>query len=204
MPTDPKSPVRERDRTQRRILDIAAEQLCKKGYASTSLRDISGAANMKAGSLYYHFASKDELVELVLSQGIKLVEDKVREAIARSHADNAVETIKNAMIAHIEALHESGDYAAANIRCFAHVPIDIRRRLRTVRMGYDDVWRNLISRAHENGEIRKDIDLDALRYSLIGIMNWTLEWKRPKGQSPQEQAEAFYTIVFDGVTASRN
>lgn len=198
MATDPNSTVRERDKTHRKILDITAELLARNGYASTSLRDISGAANMKAGSLYYHFASKDELVERVLSQGIKLVEDKVRAAIAKSPPDQPLETIRNAMIAHIQALHDSGDYAAANIRCYAHVPLDIRRRLRTVRMDYDDVWKAMLATAHDAGALRKGIDLTSLRYSLIGIMNWTLEWKRPKGQSPREQAEEFFAIVFDG------
>ena len=93
MATDPNSTVRERDKTHRKILDITAELLARNGYASTSLRDISGAANMKAGSLYYHFTSKDELVERVLSQGIKLVEDKVRAAIAKSPSDQPLEAL---------------------------------------------------------------------------------------------------------------
>jgi len=45
------------DDTRRQILDAAAKLLRQNGYASTSLRDIAAATGMKAGSLYYHFAS---------------------------------------------------------------------------------------------------------------------------------------------------
>src|SRR5947209_17027405 len=49
--------------TRRQILDQAARLLRTNGYASTSLRDIAAATGMKAGSLYYHFASKEALAE---------------------------------------------------------------------------------------------------------------------------------------------
>src|SRR3954467_8164786 len=50
----------ERD-TKRVVLDSPAKLFRIHGYAATSLRDIAAAAGMKAGSLYYHFSSKDEI-----------------------------------------------------------------------------------------------------------------------------------------------
>ena len=47
---------------QLRILDEAAHQFLTAGYAETTLRKIAAGVDMKAGSIYHHFASKDELV----------------------------------------------------------------------------------------------------------------------------------------------
>lgn len=48
--------------TRRRILDAATELFNERGYAGTSIRDITERLGMTKGALYYHFASKDELL----------------------------------------------------------------------------------------------------------------------------------------------
>ena len=67
--------------SRKRILDVAAHLFREKGYAGVSLRSIASDADLKAGSIYYHFASKDDLVVEVLDQGIKRVHDAVAAAI---------------------------------------------------------------------------------------------------------------------------
>ena len=85
------------DDTRRQILNAAAKLLRQNGYASTSLRDIAAATGMKAGSLYYHFASKEELAETVMAEGIDLVRAAVRKALAdRPNDSNALEEIGRA------------------------------------------------------------------------------------------------------------
>ena len=60
---------------RQRIMDAAAELFLRQGYPETSLRHIAGAAGMKAGSLYYHFDSKDDLLTSILRQGIAVMVD---------------------------------------------------------------------------------------------------------------------------------
>lgn len=185
--------------TRRQILDQAARLLRTSGYASTSLRDIAAATGMKAGSLYYHFESKEALAEIVMAEGIELVRAAVRAALsARPDDSDPLDDIALAIRAHLRALQDSGDYASANIRCFAHVPAEMRRRLRKVREGYEADWRSLIARARTAGRLAADVDDDALRYGLFGIMNWTLEWLRPGGPLPDELADMFFRIMFRG------
>ncbi|MGA0837535.1 MAG: TetR family transcriptional regulator, partial [Ilumatobacteraceae bacterium] len=43
-----------------RILDEAAALFLRHGYEGASLRQLADTVGMKAGSLYYHFASKDD------------------------------------------------------------------------------------------------------------------------------------------------
>src|SRR3954466_11794070 len=100
------------DDTRRQILDAAAKLLRRNGYASTSLRDIAAATGMKAGSLYYHFASKEEIAETVMAEGIDLVRAAVKQALVSRPAEaDPLENIEIAVRAHLQALHESGDYA---------------------------------------------------------------------------------------------
>jgi len=69
------------------ILDEAARLFRERGYAATSMRDIAAAIDMLPGSLYYHFAAKEDLLVAVYEQRVRLITDKVRVAVAR-HDDS--------------------------------------------------------------------------------------------------------------------
>lgn len=187
------------DGTRRQILDQTARLLRLNGYASTSLRDIAAAMDMKAGSLYYYFASKEELAETIMTEGIERVREAVKQALAAQPADaGPLDNIAVAIKAHLMALHVSGDYASANIRCFTHVPDEMKLRMRKVRKRYEADWRKLIGAAREAGLLAEDVDDDALRYVLFGAMNWTLEWLRRGNPSPDALGEMFFRILFNG------
>ena len=50
------------------IITCAARLFRERGYAAVSLRDVASETGATTGSLYHHFASKDELVQELLDQ----------------------------------------------------------------------------------------------------------------------------------------
>ena len=76
------SRVRKGERTRSRILNAAASVLAREGYAAATLTEIAAVAKMQAGSLYYHFDSKEAIVEEVLRVGIDHARTAIREALA--------------------------------------------------------------------------------------------------------------------------
>ena len=117
------------DRTRQRILDTAAQEFRKRGYAGTKVNDIAFAADMRAASIYYYFESKEQLFEQVLEIGLRLAFDAVRKAVeALPDTANHRERINAAVEAHLSMLLEYGDYSSANIRNFGQTPVDIQER----------------------------------------------------------------------------
>ena len=57
-----------------RIMDEAATLFLAHGYEGTSLRQLADVVGMKAGSLYYHFSSKDELLTEILRRGMDVMQ----------------------------------------------------------------------------------------------------------------------------------
>ena len=51
--------------TRRRILAVALELFSTRGYAGTSMRDIAETMGMTKAALYYHFESKEQILEAV-------------------------------------------------------------------------------------------------------------------------------------------
>jgi AcrR family transcriptional regulator len=55
------------EETRRRILAVSVELFAGQGYAGTSIRDIAGRAGLTKAALYYHFASKEEILDAVIA-----------------------------------------------------------------------------------------------------------------------------------------
>lgn len=199
---DPPEPaaLRKSEATRRRILDAAARVFARRGYADTRLSDIAAEAGTFAGSIYYYFESREELVDEVLTIGVTRVFDAVRaqvEALPPGASHRA--RITAAIAAHLSSTLALDVYATANQRLFAQVPGDIRQRQIKLHRAYGAYWRRLIEGARRAGEIRRDIDPSVLRLQILGAINWSVEWYKPGKRSIDQIAAQLATTVFDGI-----
>ncbi len=188
----------------RHVLDCAARLFSRNGYAAVSLRGIAAESGMKAGSLYYHFESKDVIVTEILNTGVRRVHSAVERTVAALPRDaSAARTLGAAIEAHLRALHEAGDYTSANIRIFGQVPPAIREAHMGVRREYEALWSGLLRRGVAAGELRADLDVARLRAFLLGAMNSSLEWLEPRRDAVSRAAAELSTLVLNGAAAAR-
>ena len=64
-----------------RILEASAKLFGELGYEKTSIRRISRESGMKAGSIYYFFRSKEEILLEVYARGFELMSDIVLSSL---------------------------------------------------------------------------------------------------------------------------
>jgi len=53
--------------TRARILDVALELVTERGYAGTSIRDLAERLHLTTAAIYYHFASKEALLDALVA-----------------------------------------------------------------------------------------------------------------------------------------
>ena len=191
------------ERTRQRILDAAARTFRDKGYAGTTLNDIAVAALLRAGSIYYHFDSKERLLEEVLDIGIARVSAAVKRAIdGLPPGTPPTERIRIGIEAHLRSLLSHGEYTSASFRIFGQAPGDVQARVLARRRAYADYWRQMLREARSSGEIRAERDLGLARMFLFGALNWSVEWYDPeKGTLDDFVREAADTFLH-GILAS--
>ncbi len=198
---DRKAPKADLSRDQ--ILSAAAKLFRDQGYSGTTLRQIAAAAQMKAGSIYYHFSSKDQILDEVLDAGIARNFAAVREAVAACPAEaTAEERILAAIAAHMRTLLSSSEFTAVDIRIFGQLPPEIRLRHQSKRSEYARYWDGLFRAAIESGEFRKDIKIAPLRQFVLGALNWTVEWFDPDTQSIDELIDRCTKLIMSGVKSA--
>ena len=169
------------ERTRQRILDAAARTFRNQGFAGTTLNDIAQAADLRAGSIYYHFDSKERILEEVLDIGIARVSAAVREVVGSLPPDTSpTERIRHGIEAHLRSLLYHGEYTSAAFRIFWQAPSDARARILSRRRDYADYWRSLLTAARKAGEVDPERDLSLVRMFLFGALNWSVEWYDPE------------------------
>jgi AcrR family transcriptional regulator len=197
----PKTPSKSQV-TRRLILEAAAGLFREKGYAAVSLRDIAQAVNMKTGSLYYHFDSKESLVEEILALGTLGAMSASKAAVAAlGPGADPVDKLEAVFSAHTCFLHEEEDFASANLKILQQVPPAIRERHVRQDREYGAFVAAIIDEIESTRGLAPGVDGSVLRMLCFGAMNWSISWYDPGGRSPGQIAEQLMTLVRRGALA---
>lgn len=67
------------DAVRQRIIETADELFYQNGYDNTSFSDIAKVVNISRGNFYYHFKSKDDILDAVIKTRLQVIRDMLAE-----------------------------------------------------------------------------------------------------------------------------
>ncbi|WP_051342954.1 TetR/AcrR family transcriptional regulator [Pseudonocardia spinosispora] len=188
--------------TRLRILDAAAQVLAERGYASTRISDIAARAQLRAGSVYHHFPSKDELIEEVLRFGVTTTHRRVHQRLSALPDDAApIDRLAAAMAAHLQTMIELDVLVRAHTQVYGQLPDAMRRRVRTHRLAYGALWSDLIGAAIEDGALRDDIHRYLIRLFVVNSIEAASQWAWRAHRTTGELTDAIRRLILDGASA---
>src|SRR3984957_10227902 len=200
-PAGDKALATKSEKSRDLILEAAAKLFRRQGYSATTLRQIASMAEIKAGSIYYYFDSKEAILDEVLEQGLQRIFEAVKIALKEAGKVSHRRRIGLAIETHLTALLEASDFTSANIRIYGQLPEHLKKRHRPLRRAYAKYWDQLFLNARRAGEIRADIQIVPLRIFVLGALNWTVEWfSFSKKGAVLKLARRTELLILDGVT----
>ncbi|WP_428934399.1 TetR/AcrR family transcriptional regulator [Streptomyces sp. ACT015] len=187
-----------RDR-RREILDTAAEVFAEQGYNATTVRKIADHAGMLAGSLYYHFDSKESMLEEILRTFLDELWSGYDTVLAAGLGPRAT---LEALVT--ESFREIDRHRAA-VAIFQKesrqlVAQDRFEFLAASQRRFEKAWLATLERGVAERVFRADLDV-RLTYRFVRDTVWVAaSWYRPGGQhSPEEIARQYLSMVLDGI-----
>lgn len=199
VPTKKKPQVTPSPERRRELLDTAAEVFAAQGYNATTVRRIADEAGILAGSLYYHFDSKESMIDEILSTFLtELWEgyDAVlaaglgpRETIGALVTESFREIDRHR--AAVAIYQKESKHLATQPR-FAYL-VDSQQK-------FEKAWLGTLERGVAAEVFRADLDI-RLTYRFVRDTVWVAaSWYRPGGQhSPEEIARQYLSMVLDGI-----
>ena len=152
------------------VLGAAARLFAAKGYSATSMRDIAEDCDMLPGSLYYHFAAKEDLLAAVYEAGVRELRGAVHAAVA--HPREPWARLEAACAAHLETVLRNSDYAQVLVRVLPSDVPGAAARLKALRSDYEHLFRELVAAL----PLPAESDRRMFRLMLLGALNWSRFW----------------------------
>ena len=177
------------------ILERAADLFAKHGVAATTVREIAEAVGILSGSLYHHFASKEAIVDAIVSS---FMDDLVRryDAVLAADGDPAsrLRGLVHASIAtsadhpHATEIYQND---ARYLQAADGLSV-IRDSARAVRAA----WIQVLEEGVATGVFRSDVPVKVI-YPLLRDGLWiTARWFVPSRSYGHAQLAADYVKVF--------
>jgi AcrR family transcriptional regulator len=182
------------------ILATAASQFRRRGYERTSVREIAQALDMTSGSLFYHFATKEELLVAIMEEGVRDIMQSVRDGLVGE--TRLPERLLSMVRSHLKALLGPRlDAMTVLLYEWRSLSPAAQARVMALRDAYEALWMAPIQEAAALGLV--DADAVLVRHTVLGALNWTAQWYRPGGRLDLDVlAQRMFSMLFPRVAAS--
>ncbi|MCW5744603.1 MAG: TetR family transcriptional regulator [Alphaproteobacteria bacterium] len=175
-----KDKITKADKTKARLIAVTKRLVQEEGSDRVTLRNIAAAAKMKAGSIYYHFESRDEIIRAVLEEGVGLARRAVLEAIAKAGPDSSpLVRFDAALRAHLK--YTVQEHFSSRLKAIRRLPKRLRDHHMAQEREYADIFRDLLREAQKKGLLQPGFDLSVVRMLCMGALTWVAEWYDPEG-----------------------
>ncbi|WP_414167264.1 TetR/AcrR family transcriptional regulator [Streptoverticillium reticulum] len=183
------------------LLATAARVFAEHGYRATTVRRIADEAGMLAGSLYYHFDSKESMLDEILSAFLDELWTGYDAVLAAGLGSR--ETVEALVAESFREIDRHRDAVAVYQKEWRHL-VGLPRfgYLAASQRKFEQAWLGTLQRGAAEGVFRADLD-PRLAYRFLRDTVWVAaSWYRPDGEhGPEEIARQYLSMVLDGLAA---
>ena len=193
--------------TEKRILTESIRLFLEKGYHGTSIEDITRAAHLTKGALYWHFKSKEDLLKRIIEeyekrfldgmiQAVEEVEGSISEKIEKYFQYNAAFAYYN------RELCVSFDTLAAELVGAHH---GIETKFRKIYKKYQKFLSNIIVQGKKEKIFKNEIDENLAALVIIAfqggiLVQWSMNRDKIDGEA---YVNTFKEIMLNGLMIGR-
>jgi TetR/AcrR family transcriptional regulator, cholesterol catabolism regulator len=163
---------------RRQLIEQSARLFREKGYGNTTVRDIAAAAGVHAGSWFYYFKTKQDILQAVIEHGLTVALADI-EAIDVD-ALPPREAIRRLVRAHLYTLlAPDQDFITVMLYEWRSLEASAQERIIALKDRYESIWTRVIDQLYASGEWAQATPVD--RLLMFGALNWTAQWYQAGG-----------------------
>lgn len=184
------------------ILACSAKLFAEQGFDQATMRQIGKAAGIQPASLYYHFETKEDILDEIIRGFLAGLPARYREIRSRTDDTRRIlhefialgfrTSLKNRTVMSI-IIHERKLFA--RLPRFAYV----EETMREVEL----IWQEVLVEGVKRGAFRKGLNLALVLRMILDLAGSAVEWYRPNSRrySLDDVIEAQLALIFHGISA---
>ena len=198
-----KKKIEQRRASIEKLLDAALHLFVSKGYRSTNLEQIAGAADLSKGAVYFYFGSKEAVLIELLNRVRTAVFDKAIKAV-----EQAGPTMTDKLVAFLHNAAKLGITHRDEVLLLILMSLEFKEREGKVRDCVGRIYgrthvliERLIRAGQKSGEFRNDVPIRELAAIVMANHDGTfLEWyRRSDSLKGTDLVRALRSVVVSGL-----
>lgn len=160
------------------LRSAAAKLFLKVGYGRATVRDIAKSVGLQSGSIFYYFKTKEDILVGVMSEGMRQFTGTAKDP--ERNGSTPLMKLRGLFIGHLKALHNpNSPEVPVVISEWRHLSPRSRRLVVKLRDQVDEAWDQVLRELAAEGLVHGDLRI--LRLSMLGSLNWSLQWYDKQG-----------------------
>ena len=160
------------EKTRQFIIEKAAPVFNMKGYAGTSLSDMTEATGLTKGSIYGNFADKDEVALACFDYSQKMVQDVIRKEMEQ------YPSYRDKLLVYVEVYSNTGKYPLPAGGCpVLNTTVDsddthpgLRARVGAALIQWKERMTSIIEGGKTTGEFKATVNAEQTALTIIALL----------------------------------
>ncbi len=188
---------------KQRIVSEGLWLFLHKGFRNTTINDIINAAGVSKGAFYWHFQSKNELLETIIKEFEETFLDKAIDAVTRTRG-SFLRKFKyyHKYITEFALHHKELCMGFMTVSAeLAGNETDLENKIRRVYEKHRDFLKGLVTMGRKEQVLKKDLDTDMAAHIIMAINHgMLLEWYMNQNTiDAQLLAKTYREIILSGM-----
>jgi TetR/AcrR family transcriptional regulator, cholesterol catabolism regulator len=181
---------RRYDQRQQQVIYQAAKVFARQGYDQTTMQELAASMDLSTGSLYHYFSGKEGLLTAICDQLMEPLLEQAGELMdGDHHPEERLRALVRMWVGHVVA-HRDHMLVFQQERHLIESG-ERWRKVRASRKAFERLAADALAGARPGGDTRLGL------LALLGMVNHTAQWYRPRGElSPEAIADGYVDLVL--------
>jgi AcrR family transcriptional regulator len=167
------------------LLNTAAALFAERGFVGTNLRDVADALGMSRPGLYYHFSSKEKLLETIVEE-VTLSAERQLALVSQERDTDPEDALRLVVTITTKWILEHQTLFRVLDRSDTDLPRGVRESNDAAKRAILEHFVRIIERGIAAGKFRP-MDAHIAALAISGMRNWCAWWYKPDGRLSADQ-----------------
>ena len=167
------------------MLSAAADLFAERGFGGTNLRDLADVLGMSRPGLYYHFPSKEKILEALIEEVTFSFAEQLKTITSNVDQDPEAELRHVVKVSTLWVLENSVMFRVLD-RSESDMPKELKEKHNASKRVILEHFTDIIQRGIAVGKFRP-VDPHVAGLTISGMRNWGAWWFKPEGRLRQHE-----------------
>ena len=187
------------DKVRRKIMDAASALYAKKGFAATSIQEISEKAGVSLPVTHHYVKKKSEVMRMIMEDVLNIF----RESLIRrvQSVDDPKEKLTTAIMLYFKVVDQQREKVLLIYQKSSSLDKTSKSHVMQLEVEVSDIFGKIINEGMERGVFKK-VDVDLMAYNIIIMAHMYIlkRWHFKKRLTLEKYTNLQLTMIMDALT----